>query len=83
MVVRPGSSAIDLAPSGAVRSSLEEARYDMCIVGRRADRARWSRVGGGGAPFHAIEEVVVHGTPTGESNPAAPSSAGGKDRLRV
>lgn len=35
------------------------------------------------APFHAVEEVVGHGTPTGESDPAAPSSAGGKDRLRV
>ena len=27
------------------------------------------------------EVVVVHGTPTGESNPAATSAAGGKDRL--
>ena len=33
--------------------------------------------------MHAVEEVVGHRTPTGESNPAAPSSAGGKDRLWV
>jgi hypothetical protein len=28
--------------------------------------------------LHVVEEVVGHGTPTGVSSPAAPSSAGGR-----